>query len=64
MGSELAGDPDALLRAAVRANVSASVRALENGSAIIERLIADEQLQVVGAEYSLQTGIVEFFDGV
>jgi carbonic anhydrase len=62
--SDLAEDRDALLRAAVRANVRASVEALERGSEILERLIAKGDLLVVGAEYSLNTGIVEFFHGV
>ena len=64
VASDLAADNDALLRAAVRANVRASVEGLERGSEILERLIASGDLKVVGAEYSLKTGIVEFFHGV
>jgi carbonic anhydrase len=37
---------------------------LRHGSAILERLIQDDGLIVVGAEYSLETGEVDFFDGV
>jgi carbonic anhydrase len=51
-----------LVQAAVRANIRASVNQLRNGSEILENLIRDEWLQVVGAEYSLETGIVEFLD--
>jgi carbonic anhydrase len=56
-------DADALLHAAVRANVRASVDHLRHGSELLERLIQSDALAVVGAEYSLETGIVEFFAG-
>jgi len=58
------GDPDELLRAAVRANVRASVNHLRRGSELLEKLIPEIGLLVVGAEYSLDTGVVDFFDGV
>ena len=54
-------EPDVLLRDAVRANVRASVDHLRHGSELLEQLIRDEGLMVVGAEYSLETGVVEFF---
>ncbi len=53
-----------LLPAAVRSNVRASVSHLRHGSALLEKRIAEGRLRVVGAEYSLETGIVDFFDGV
>jgi len=56
-------DPDALLRDAVRANVRASSNHLRHGSVLLEWLIENDGLLVVGAEYSLETGIVDFFDG-
>ncbi|HET6349425.1 MAG TPA: carbonic anhydrase [Candidatus Krumholzibacteria bacterium] len=56
-------DPGELMRGAVRANVRASANHLRNGSSILEELIAKEGLRVVGAEYSLETGEVDFFDG-
>jgi carbonic anhydrase len=56
-------DPDVLVHHAVRANVRASADHLRHGSPIIEQLIQTEGLLVVGAEYSLETGIVDFFDG-
>ena len=55
-------DPDALLGEAVRANVRASVDHLRHGSELLEQLIREEGLLVVGAEYSLETGVVTFFD--
>jgi carbonic anhydrase len=56
-------DYDALVHHAVRANVRASTNQLRHGSQVLEQLIQTEGLLVVGAEYSLETGLVEFFDG-
>jgi len=56
-------DPNALVSLAVRANVRASVDHLRHGSALLERLIERNGLLIVGAEYSLETGVVDFFDG-
>ena len=61
--TELRHDEEALVRQAVRANVGVSVSHLRYGSDVLERLIQDDGLVVVGAEYSLETGEVEFFDG-
>lgn len=55
-------EPEELVRAAVRENIRNSVYCLQHGSEIIEKLIRDERLLVVGAEYSLETGAVEFLD--
>ena len=49
---------------AVRANVRASANHLRHGSAVLEQLVLKSGLIVVGAEYSLETGLVDFFDGV
>jgi carbonic anhydrase len=57
-------DKDVLVGEAVRANIRASVRNLRKGSDILEQLIQDGSLTIVGAEYSLETGIVDFFDGL
>jgi carbonic anhydrase len=62
--TELANDADVLVQHSVRANVRMSANQLRHGSEILEQLIAKDGLQVVGAEYSLDTGVVEFFDGV
>jgi len=57
-------DRDDLMRRAVRENVRYSTNALRHGSEIIEELIGKGELLIVGAEYSLDTGVVEFFDGM
>jgi len=64
LASALRHDHDALVREAVRANIRASVERLRHGSEVLEELIRQEGLLIVGAEYSLETGVVEFFDGV
>ena len=60
----LATDDGAILEHAIRANVRASADHLRHASPILERLIQSDGLLVVGAEYSLDTGEVEFFDGI
>ena len=62
--TDLKHDLDALVRQAVRANIRASANHLRHGSQVLEQLIRDQGLLVVGAEYSLETGVVEFFDGL
>jgi len=62
--SAAADDAERLMHAAVRANVSASVDQVRQGSGLLQRLIRDDGLLVVGAEYSLETGVVDFFDGL
>ena len=62
--TDLGRDPDALLEQAVRANIRASVDHLRHGSEMLEQMIQREGLLVVGAEYSLETGVVDFFDGI
>ena len=57
-------NPDELMKKAVRANVRASALQLRSASQTLEHLIQTDGLMIVGAEYSLETGIVEFFDGV
>jgi carbonic anhydrase len=59
VGTDLAHDPERLRTEAMRANVRASVNHLRHGSVIIENLAG---LQVVGAELTLSTGEVRFFD--
>src|SRR4029078_6201996 len=54
--TELRNDIDARRRHAMRANVSASANHLRHGSGILEELIRDDGLLVVGAEYSLASG--------
>jgi len=64
LATELRHDPHALLQHAVRANVRVSANQLRRGSEVLEQLIERDGLLVVGAEYSLENGAVEFFDGV
>lgn len=62
LGTELRHDLDGLVERAIRANIQRSVDHLRHGSALLEQLIQDDGLRVVGAEYSLESGLVEFFD--
>jgi carbonic anhydrase len=62
--TELRQNPDALMHQAVRANIRASANHLRHGSEVLEQLILQDKLLIVGAEYSLETGVVDFFDGV
>jgi carbonic anhydrase len=62
LATELKNDPERLIDQAVRANVRASVNQLRHGSDVLELLLRRDGLRVVGAEYSLETGIVDFFD--
>jgi len=55
-------DMPALVKCAVRANIRASVSHLKHASQVLEELIEKDGLLVVGAEYSLETGVVEFLD--
>jgi len=60
LATDLRNDTEALVRHAERANVLAAVNQLRHGSEILENLIAREGLVVAGAEYSLETGVVDF----
>ncbi|MGJ8668964.1 MAG: carbonic anhydrase [Oceanococcus sp.] len=55
-------NPAKLMDAAVRANVRASVQHLKSGSRILEELIEQRKLAIVGAEYELESGVVDFFE--
>ncbi len=62
--TDLANRPDELIRKAVRTNIRISANQLRHGSELLEQLILKKGLLVIGAEYSLETGVVDFFDGV
>jgi carbonic anhydrase len=62
--TDLRHDMDALMKQAVRVNIRASADHLRHGSQVLEQLIREDGLVVVGAEYFVETGTVEFFDGV
>ena len=55
-------EPAALQQEAMRANVRASVAELHQGSEVLETLVQNDGLQIVGAEYSIETGGVTFLD--
>lgn len=48
-------------RQAVRANVRAAAHRLRQGSGILDGRVRGGDLRIVGAEYSLETGVVDFF---
>ncbi len=60
--TDLVNKPDELLTAATRSNVRACVAHLQHGSKILEQLILQKGLAIVGAQYNIETGEVEFFD--
>ncbi|HEX7980724.1 MAG TPA: carbonic anhydrase [Gemmatimonadaceae bacterium] len=64
LSTELRHDREALVEQSVRANIRASADHLRHGSALLEQRITRDGLLVVGAEYSVETGLVDFFDGV
>lgn len=64
MRTELAQNRAALAREAIRANVRVSVDHLRHGSPVLEQLTLSRGLAIVGAEYDIESGIVDFFDGV
>lgn len=64
LATDVRHDPEALVQHAVRSNVRVSASHLRHGSEILEHLIQTQGLLIVGAEYSLETGEVDFFDGV
>jgi len=60
--TELRNDADKLLEASIHANILAATNHLMHGSQILENLVQQGKLMIVGAEYSLETGNVKFFD--
>ncbi len=64
MATDLCNNEDALVRESVRANVRASVNTLRHGSEMLEARCHRGELMIVGAEYALDDGVVDFFDGV
>jgi len=62
--TELRNDPEQLLESAIRANILASTNQLRHGSPMLEQLIQQDELTIVGAEYSLETGKVDFFTDI
>ena len=58
--TDLHDDPEQLLKTAIRSNILASTNSLRHGSQMLEQLILEDRLAIVAAEYSLETGVVEF----
>jgi carbonic anhydrase len=57
-------DRESLVHNAVRANIRVSASHLRHGSDLLEQLVEEDKLMIVGAEYHLESGVVEFFDGI
>lgn len=57
-------DSDSLVCHAVRENIRMVVNQLRSESKILERRVQRDGLLIVGAGYSLETGVVDFFDSV
>ncbi|MGD8413259.1 MAG: carbonic anhydrase [Candidatus Latescibacterota bacterium] len=62
MSVEPGYDRPSLVQRAVEENVRAATRLLRDSSAIIEDRLSRGQLAVVGATFSLKTGVVDFLD--
>ena len=62
METPLRHDKEALLKHAIRANIRLSADHLRHGSRMLEQLVQSNELKVVSAEYSLETGAVELID--
>ena len=60
--TELRDDPDKLLESSIHANIMVSTNHLKHGSQILENLVQQGDFKIVGAEYSLETGLVNFFE--
>lgn len=55
-------DDEDVISSCIRANIRASVEQLRHGSQILEQLVDAGDLQIIGAEYSIETGTIEFFE--
>ncbi len=60
--TELRDDPDKLLALSIRSNILAATNHLRHGSQMLEQLVNKGELEIWSAEYSLETGEVEFFE--
>jgi carbonic anhydrase len=64
MEDDPGNDPNALMEKVIKANVRVGTEGLRHGSEILEKHVQSNNLLIVGAEYSLETGMVDFFDGI
>ncbi|BAW80216.1 carbonic anhydrase [Candidatus Nitrosoglobus terrae] len=53
---------ESLWQECIRANVAASVNQLRYSTEVLENMVKNNEIMIVGAEYSLETGEVTFFD--
>ena len=62
--SEIGTDltPEQLLERAIRSNIRMSVNQLRHGSSFLEKIHDSGSLWIVGAEYSLESGEVDFLE--
>ena len=60
--TELRNEPDKLLESCIHANILAATNHLMHGSEMLENLVQQGKLKIIGAEYSLETGFVNFFE--
>ena len=54
-------DKEDLIHQAMRANVEQSVHGLQMRSRILRRMADNGQIRIIGAEYSIETGVVDFY---
>lgn len=64
MATEMRQSPEELLACAIRENIRASANQLRRGSLLLDNLMKRDGLLIVAAEYSLETGRVDFFEGL
>jgi carbonic anhydrase len=60
--TELRNDPGKLLESSIHANILAATNHLMHGSQMLENMVQQGDLEIIGAEYSLETGLVKFFE--
>jgi len=58
----LRNDPGKLLELSIHANILAATNHLMHGSQMLENLVQQGKLKIIGAEYSLETGYVKFYE--
>lgn len=54
-------DKDELINQAMRANVEQSVSGLQMRSPILRDMVNKNKIKIIGAEYSIETGVVDFY---
>jgi len=57
-------DTETLIARSIQENVRNSVKELQANSEILKDILINDDLLILGAEYNLETGAVNFFDGM